>query len=185
MTGREFTALSFRILGVVILLVGLSQAVFTLFAVAQQVLSGLFWVSMLGFLIPMVLFGLIALPLIFHSESLVARLFPESEATIALAVSRRDLLMCGLALVGAWLLATNLPYLARLTFEVLWSAEGTRRAEVDPTFLSLYAFDALGALLVCVVAGLVFRHSGSITDWWESKTQGRRRRSSPSSATRQ
>lgn len=169
---REFAALCFRILGVVILLTGLVQLLLTLPSFLQGDWSGLGIAWLLSLLIALVLLGVVALPLIFHSESLVAWLFPESDKTITLAVSRRSLLMCGLALVGAWILAGNLPFLARLAGEVIWNAEGGRRAELDPAFFSRAAFEALSSIAACVIGWMLFRYSARITDWWESRARG-------------
>lgn len=165
-TGPELAALSFRILGVVILLSGISQSLFLLFGAVQADWSA--W-NLLGLLATVVFVGVVALPLVFHSESLVAWLFPKSDKTAALGVSRRDLLMCGLALVGAWLLATNLPYLGRLASELLWNLEGTRRSQLGPEFLRRAAFDGLGSVFTCVAGWLLFRYSGSIAAWLEER----------------
>ncbi len=173
MTGAELAALSFRILGVVILLSGLAQSVFLLLGVAQSDWSP--W-NLLGLFATLVFLGAVALPLLFYSEWLAAWLFPKSDKTIAVGVSRRDLLMCGLALIGAWLLAGNLPYLARFATEILWNAEGTRRFQVSPELLSRTTFGALGSAFTCVAGWLLFRYSGRIADWWEERAQGEARR---------
>ena len=177
MTGHELAALCLRILGVVILLSGLAQAVFMAFGIGQW---ELFLGGLVAGLASLVVIGAMALPLIFHSETLVSWVFPKSDRTIAFAVTRRDLLACGLFIVGAWLLATNLPYLARIGVEVLWYAEGERRAalgmELSGEFFENLAFDALGAVFAAAAGWVLFRHARNITDWWESKSGGGSRR---------
>ncbi len=168
-TEREFAALCFRILGVLILLSGLAQALLLVPNMAQADWSSWGMASLMAMLMSLVVVGAIALPLIFHSESLVAWLIPKSEKTIGLAVSRRDLLMCGFALVGAWILAGNLPYLARLAAEVIWQAESSRRAQLDPEFFGQVAWEALNSFLASVVGWALFRYSRRIADWWESR----------------
>ncbi len=171
MTGREFAALCLRIVGVVILLSGFAQAVFMMLGAGQWDMALPVFVAGLASL---VVAGAIALPLIFHSETLVAWVFPKSDETIAFAVSRRDLMMCGLFIIGAWILATNLPYLVRLAGHALWSGEGGRRAalggpELASEFFTRLAFDALGSVLAAAAGWVLFRYAGEITDWWESR----------------
>ena len=173
MTGRELAALCLRIVGVVILLSGLAQAVFMAFGIGQ-------WEGFLGGLLAglasLVVIGAMALPLIFHSETLVSWVFPKSDTKIACAVTRQDLLVVGLFIVGAWILATNLPYLARLGVEVLWYAEGERRAalgmELSAEFFESRAFEALGGLFTVIAGWVLFRHAAKLADWWESRSAG-------------
>jgi hypothetical protein len=169
---NEFAALCFRILGVVILLRGLAQALFMVPSVAEGDWSAWGFARLLGLLVSLVFLGAVALPLIFHSEKLVGWLFPKSEKTIALAVSGRDLLMIGLALIGAWMLAGHLPYLARLAGELIWNLEGGRRGQLGQEFFVRAVFDSLGGIFTCVVGWLMFRFAGGMTEWWESRTQG-------------
>ena len=169
---REFAALTFRILGVVILLGGVARALFILPSVAPGDWSTWAMAKLLGFFASLVLLGVVALPLVFLSKKLAAWLFPESEKTVSFAVSGRGLLMCGLALVGAWLLAVNLPYLMSLAVEAVWLAEGSRRSQVEASFWTQAAFDMLGAVFACVAGWVLFRYSGGITDWWESRSRG-------------
>ena len=163
----EFAALVFRIVGVVILLSGIAQGLFTMLVIAEGGWS--FW-NLFGMLFSLFFIGAIALPLIFRSEALVRWVFPESERTIGLPVSRRDLLMCGLALVGAWILATDLPYVARVAGQLLWNLEGTRRSQMGPELVSQAMFDALGSVFAAVAGWLLFRYSDRIADWWEAKS---------------
>lgn len=169
MTGGELAALVFRVLGVVLLLSGLAQALLQLLGAVQE--DWLVW-GLLGLALTLFFTGAVALPLIFHSESLVAWLFPKSEKSLSVGVTRSDLLACGLALVGAWLLATNLPFLARLGVEVFWGAGAGRRPELDDAYFTGAAFDAIGSVFSCVAGWALFRYSGRISDWWESRVRG-------------
>ncbi len=174
-TVREFAALTFRVLGVVILLGGLAQALFLIPTLAQGDWANWGFTALLALLTSLVFTAAVALPLIYHSDTIVNWLFAESEKTIVFALSGRDVLRCGLALVGAWFLATHLPYLARLAAEALWNAEGGRRAELAPTFFSRVALEALGSVFTCVAGWVLFRYAGRITDWWESRARGESR----------
>lgn len=167
MTGPEVAALAFRILGVVFLLSGLAQALFLAMGQLQDPSS--LWM-LLGLVGVLAFTGALALPLIFHAETLVRWFFPPSDTAFGLAVSRRSLLTIGLVLVGVWVLASNLPYLARLASQVLWLAEGTRRADLQPEIFSQMAFDALESVFACVAGWLLIRYAAKITGWWEAKS---------------
>lgn len=171
-TAREFAAICFRILGVVILLSGIAQALFTLPSVAESDWTMWGIARLVGLLASLVLLGVVGLPLIFHAERLVSWLFPESDKTVAIAVTGRELLACGLALTGAWFLATNLPYLVRVAGELLWYSEGGRRAQAGPEFLGRIAFDALGSVVAAAIGWVLFRHASGITAWWGARGQG-------------
>lgn len=169
MTGPELASLAFRILGVVLLLSALAQSLFQVLGAGQQ--GWLPW-GLVGIVLTLLFAGVVALPLIFHSESLVRWFFPESDATIEISLTIRDLLACGLALIGAWLLAVNLPYVARLGVELFWNAGADRRPEIDEALYKGIAFDVLGGLLSCVAGWVLFRHAGRISGWWEQRARG-------------
>ena len=174
-TVREFAALTFRVLGVVILLGGLAQTLFLIPTLAQGDWASWGFSAFVALLTSLVFTGAVALPLIYHSDTIVNWLFAESEKTIVFALSSRDLLRCGLALVGVWFLATHLPYLARLAVEALWNAEGGRADSVGPDVLRRVAVQALGSVFACVAGWMLFRYAGRITDWWESRARGESR----------
>ena len=172
MTAGEVAALAFRILGVVILLIGLAEGLFV--ALGQFQIFGLvesdfsLW-DLAGLLVVFLFLGAVALPLIFHAEGLVRWLFPPSDKTVDLALSRRAVLTIGLLLVGVWILATNIPYLARLASQTLYFAEGTRRELLPEEFFGDMAFEALQTVFACLAGWALARYAGRIAAWLEAK----------------
>lgn len=171
-TARDFAALCFRILGVVILLNGIAEWLFVFPSVAQG--DWTLWgvAKLVGLLASLAFLGAIVLPLVFHAEKLVAWLFPETDKTVFISLTSRELLTCGLALIGAWFLAGSLPYLARLAGEIVWYSEGDRRAQLGPEFLRGIAFDALGSAFAAALGWVLFRNAARISAWWGATSRG-------------
>jgi hypothetical protein len=162
LTARDLGALGLKLMGAffaasaTIRLLALVTAMAALPVVNGLDARTLFRVNGFGFLAELA----IASVLVIKAESLAERLFPGHPVEIA-GLSRRDLLIGGIALLGVSTVIGAAPGILRFVGQAIWLAQGTRQAEFVPTMER--SWESLSnSVLELIVGGALLAKAGTL-----------------------